>query len=393
MSTFRPKSVYFFYYAALACLAPFMTLYYQERGMSGAQIGVLAGLVPLVSWFSAPFWGGIADALQRHRAVLVLNLAGFTGSAVILLLADTFPELLFAVITYAFFVGPIVPLIDNAVMAILGDRKSNYGRVRLWGSVGWGASSLFIGSLIDQSGLRLGFYAFMAIMLVNIIVSSKLPMEMAGGTRPSYFTGLGVLVRNGRFLLLLLTALVFGVTFGVLLSYLFLFMAELGASRTLMALSLAIGTVSEIPFWFISARLLRRYGSARMIAVALLATALRNLATGLTRDPLWILPISLLHGPSFAVLWAAGVADADAAAPPGLGATAQGLFSGMMFGLGSALGGFIGGPAAAAIGYAGLFRLLGWLTAGMFVVFVAVRLRSKQVVRRRETTDFTDFTD
>ena len=41
MSNIRPKSVYFFYYAALACLAPFMVLYYAELGMSGAQIGVL----------------------------------------------------------------------------------------------------------------------------------------------------------------------------------------------------------------------------------------------------------------------------------------------------------------------------------------------------------------
>ena len=374
MSTIRPKSVYFFYYAALACLAPFMTLYYLERGMSGAQIGVLAGLVPLVSWFSAPFWGGIADALQRHRAVLVLNLAGFTGSAVILMLADTFPELLFAVITYAFFVGPIVPLVDNAVMAILGDRKSNYGRVRLWGSVGWGVSSLFIGSLIDQSGLRLGFYAFMAIMLMNLIVSSKLPMEMGGETKPSYFSGLGVLVRNGRFLLLLLASLVFGVTLGTLMSYQFLYMEELGASRSLMSWTLTANTISEIPFWFISAGLLRRFGTSKMIALALAFTALRNYAMGAIADPWLVVPISLLHGPSFAVLWAAGVADADQAAAAGLGATAQGLFAGMMFGLGSALGGFLGGPAYETIGFAALYTLLGWLALGMLVVFVAARL-------------------
>lgn len=374
MSTLRPKAVYFFYYAALACLAPFMTLYYAEQGMTGAQIGVLSGLVPLISWFSAPLWGGIADALQRHRAVLLLNIAGFAGSAVVLLLADTFPKLILAVVTYAFFVGPIVPLVDNAVMGILGEQKSNYGRVRLWGSVGWGLSSLFIGTLMDLSGLQIGFYAFMGIMLINLVVSSKLPMEIAGGTRPSYLSGLGVLVRNGRFLLLLLASLVFGVTLGVLMSYQFLYMEEMGASRSLMSWTLTANTISEIPFWFISAGLLRRFGSSKMIALALGVTAVRNLAMGAISDAWWVVPISLLHGPSFAVLWAAGVADADAAAPPGLGATAQGLFSGMMFGLGSALGGFLGGPAYEAIGFAAMYTLLGWLAFGMLVVFVAARL-------------------
>lgn len=379
----RPKSVYFFYYAALGCLAPFMALYYAELGMTGAQIGVLSGTIPLVNLFSAPFWGGIADATRRHRAVLLTTIAGFGGSAVVLLLADTFAELLMAVIVYAFFVGPIVPLIDNAVMAFLGDRKSDYGRVRLWGSVGWGTTGLIIGSLIERSGLAIGFYGFMAIMAVTFLAAARLPMDIGERARHSYSAGLGVLLRNGRFLLLLLVSLVFGITLGVMLSYQFLYIAELGGSRTLMAWTMTANTLSEIPFLFISAGLLRRFGSSKMIALALAFTSVRNLAMGVVSDPWLVLPISLLHGPSFAVLWAAGVADADAAAPRGLGATAQALFSGMMFGLGSALGGFLGGPAYETIGFAALYSLLGWLALGMLVVFVAARFAG----RRRPTAD------
>ncbi len=374
MSNIRPKSVYFFYYAALACLAPFMALYYAELGMSGAQIGVLSGMIPLVNWFSAPFWSGIADARQRHRAVLLITIAGFGGSAVLLLLADTFIELLLSVIVYAFFVGPIVPLVDNAVMTILGDQKSDYGRVRLWGSVGWGTTGLFIGLLIERSGLAIGFYGFMAIMFITFLSAARLPINIAERARQGYSAGLGVLARNGRFLLLLLVSLVFGVTLGVMLSYQFLYIEALGGSRTLMAWTMTANTLSEIPFFFVSAGLLRRFGSGKMIAMALAITVVRNLAMGAITNPWMMLPISLLHGPTFAILWAAGVADADAAAPPGLGATAQGLFSGMMFGLGSALGGFLGGPAYEAIGFAALYTLLGWLALGMLVVFVAARL-------------------
>src|SRR5690606_9989032 len=120
--------------------------------------------------------------------------------------------------------------------------------------------------------------------------------------------------------------------------------------------------------------LLRRFGTSRMIAAALGISTLRYLALGAMTNPLLVLPISLLHGPSFAMMWTAGVADADTAAPPGLGATAQGLFAGMMFGLGAALGGFLGGPAYEIIGFARLFSLLGWLTFAMLLVFVAARL-------------------
>jgi len=390
MSTTRPKAVYFFYYAALACLVPFMSLFYQERGMNPNQIGVLAGLIPLIGWVSAPFWGGIADARQRHRAVLLLGIAGVWAAVVGLYFAQTFAQMLLAVVVYAFFIAPIVPIVDNAVLCLLEERRNLYGRVRMWGSYGWASASLLIGPLLERVGLIWSFFGFLSLMAVNFAVTVRLPLGIIPAERPAYRAGLGILARNGRFMLLLITALVFGLTMGVLLSYQALFLDELGASRSLIALASTVGTLSEIPFWFVSAGLLRRFGTARMIAMALLLTTLRNIALAAMRNPVLVLPISLLHGPSFAVLWAAGVADADAAAPPGVGATAQGLFSGMMFGLGSALGGFIGGPASAAIGFSRLFSLLGWLTAGMFVVFVAVRLRSKQGERKRETTDFTD---
>jgi len=375
MSMSRPKAVYFFYNGALACLVPFMSLYYKGRGMSAAEIGILAGIIPLITWGSAPFWGGIADALRRHRAVLLLTIGGAWLAVVGLYFAATFAQLLLAVVTYAFFIGPVVSLVDNAVLNLLGDNRAGYGRVRMWGSFGWALAAIALGPILERAGLSWSFYGFFIGMAAAFIASARLPMNVAVATaRQAYTAGLGVLVRNGRFLLLLLTALVFGISIGVLLSYQILYLEELGASRTLMALSVAVGTISEIPFWFISAGLLRRFGSARMIAVALLVATARNLGMGLMRDPLWIFPISLLHGPSFAMLWTAGVADAADAAPPGLGATAQGLFSGMMFGLGGALGGFVGGPAAAAIGFSRLYGLLGCLTAGMMVLFVAVRL-------------------
>ncbi len=381
MSTTRPKAVYFFYYAGLACLAPFMSLYYQERGMSGAQIGVFSGIIPLVTWISTPLWSGIADARHRHHAVLLLAIAGLWVAGGTLYFAAAFLALLAAVIAYAFFNAPIVPLVDNAVMSLLGDDKSGYGRVRLWGSVGWGLTAAILGPMLDRAGLNWMFYGFLILMAVNFVVALRLPMNIVADARHVYSAGLGILLRNGRFLMLLLVSLVYGITLGVLLSYQFLFLDELGASRTVMALSLTMTTVSEIPLWFISPALLRRLGPNRMIALALAATTVRNLALGVMTSPWWVLPISLLHGPSFAVLWAAGVADADAAAPPGLGATAQGLFAGMMFGLGSALGGFLGGPAYEIIGFARLFSALGWLALVMLIVFVAGRM----LPRRRKS--------
>jgi hypothetical protein len=62
----------------------------------------------------------------------------------------------------------------------------------------------------------------------------------------------------------------------------------------------------------------------------------------------------LLHGPSFAVLWAAGWPTLTRPRPPGWGATAQGLFSAAVSGSARPWAA-IGGPAAEIIGFARLF--------------------------------------
>ena len=52
--------------------------------MNGTQIGLLSGLIPLVTWFSAPLWGGIAAPRKRHRAVLLLVIAGLWAAVLAL---------------------------------------------------------------------------------------------------------------------------------------------------------------------------------------------------------------------------------------------------------------------------------------------------------------------
>lgn len=373
MSTTQPKAVYALYYGALACLVPYMTLYYQQKGLNGFQIGIMASIIPLVTLASSPFWSGIGDATHRHRAVLLLTIAGLWSSVLLLYLVSGFPAMLTAVVLYAVFIGPIAPLVDNAVMALLGERRAEYGRVRVWGAFGWGGAALILGPMLQRAGLAWAFYGFLFFMALCFVAASRLPMA-ASTVRTAYRAGLGRLLKNGRFLLLLFVSLIYGLSLGTLLSYQFLFLSELGASRTLMSLTLTAATLSEVPFWFLSGPLIARFGPNKLIAFGLLMGVVRLFALALIGAPWLALPISLLHGPSFAVLWAAGVADADSAAPAGLGATAQGLFAGAMNGLGSALGGFFGGLAWEAIGFEQLFAVMGWLTAGALIVFVSARM-------------------
>jgi MFS transporter, DHA1 family, multidrug resistance protein len=66
----KPKIYYFFVYGAMASLIPYLVIYYQGLGLSGSQIGLLAGIPTLISLLSTPVLGGLADATNKKRPLL-----------------------------------------------------------------------------------------------------------------------------------------------------------------------------------------------------------------------------------------------------------------------------------------------------------------------------------
>jgi len=388
----RPKIFYFLYFAAAASLMPFLSLYYQSLGMTGRQIGALTGVVPLVMMFSAPLWGGLADVTQRHRLSLLLAIAGTWAAVLALSQPVTFSGLLLLVMVYAFFIAPIIPLMDNSVLALLGTRKAEYGRLRVWGGLGWAVAATLLGPVLQRAGLSWAFYSFLLFMFATFIVAWQLPV-LPGAAGQAYRAGLRILLTSPRFLLLLAVALVYGVSLSIFLNYLFLYLEALNASRTLMALSLTTATISELPLWYVTHRLMQRWGINRMLAIALLAMCIRAFAYAVITIPWLVLPINLLHGVSFALLWAAGVASADAIAPPGLGATAQGLFAGMVMGLGASLGAFAGGAMYDTIGPVALFQATGVMLLAALLLFAMVRLAPRRRMTPHALKEDLDTSD
>jgi len=383
----RAKLFYFLYYGATAALSPFLTLYYQSLGLSGTQIGLLAGLVPLTSMVSGTLWNAAADATRRYRAILLTATGGAWLATLLVSRAGGLAALLPTVLLMAAFSAPIGTLVDSSVANQTRKTGGDYGRVRLWGSVGWGMGALLAGPVIDRYGLIWAFVIHLTLLAGVFVVSLRVPLDHSvaePGT--SFFSRLRVLLAERAYLTLLVVALVFGMSLSMALSYLFLHMQNLGASETLMSVTLITATLSEVPFMFLSGRLIRRLGVRPIIAAALVLMAARTFAYAFMPAAGWAVAINLLHGPTYATLWAASVSESNRLAPPGLGATAQSALTSAMFGLGSALGSFSGGILYDRAGAPFMFQCAGWLllaTAGFWLV----ASRRPTADRRRRTAD------
>lgn len=369
-----PKAFYAFYYGAAACLFPFLSLYYDQVGLNGDQIGLLAGIPSVLVLVGGALWGSIADATGRHRAALVWAIAGSIICTQVLSGVERFLWLVPVVLVLGFFMSPIVPLVDHAVMELLGERRERYGKVRRWGAVGWGLVGPLIGWIVERFGLVWSFRGYAVLMFLCLLLVRRLPVQAATLTGP-FGGGIKRLLADRRWHLFLFLAFLAGMSSGFAFHYLFLFMDSLGATRSTMGWTLSVATISELVAFSFADRWLRRWGARPLLIVGLLASVFRLFAYSLATEPWQALAVQLLHGPSFALMWMAGVSWANKIAPMGMGATAQGLFGGVNFGLGGMAAALVGGALLERVGASAMYS---WATLGMTLgvalYFLAERL-------------------
>jgi PPP family 3-phenylpropionic acid transporter len=373
----KPKIYYFFVYGAMAALVPYLVIYYQSLGLSGSQIGLLTGIPTLMSLLSTPVWGGLADATNKKRLLLGVAILVSMTMVGVLSVTTVFLWMVLVVILYAFNAAPIIPMMDSTVMELLGEHKEQYGKLRMWGAVGWGLSAPIIGWLIERNGLQWSFWGYLIQMAVVFVVVMNLPVAHASlGGR--YWEGLRSLLQDSRWRLFLLVVFISGVGSSVLSNYLFLRLNDLGASTTLMGMALAVATLSELPVFFYSGALMQRWGARPLLVFSLFVYVFRAMLISILPAAWMVLPVQLLHGLTFSITWAAGVTYARQIAPAGLGATAQGLFSGTFFGLGGSVGALLGGMLYQAVGSALMFRYVALVVfaAALFFLWAGKPSRS-----------------
>lgn len=371
------KAFYFLYYAAAASLGPFLVIYYKYLGFTGRQIGLLAAVPPLIMLVIVPLWGAIADISGQLRKLLLLAIGGALVAVFFFSRASYFMAILPLVTIFAFFNGPIMPLVDSSTMAWLDTRRNQYGRIRVWGAIGWGAAAPLAGWLIEGSGLQWAFYGYMLLMSLAIVAALALPLQSSSSSQP-FWISLHLLVRSKPWLVFLSVVFVSGMCMGMLSNFLFVYMEELGVSKTTMGLALTFATISELPVMFYADRLLNRFAARGLILVSLAAYVLRALAYTVVSSAWMFLLVQLLHGFTFSAMWVAGVAYADKLAPNGLRATAQALFSSVFLGLGGIAGALIGGLVYDELGTVQIFYIAA-AAALAGLVFFAWASRSAHV--------------
>ncbi|KAL1431440.1 hypothetical protein MTO96_014287 [Rhipicephalus appendiculatus] len=248
----------------------------------------------------------------------------------------------------AFGVG--ISLADAAAYAMLRDRKEDYGKQRLWGTIGWGALAPLIGYLneiatgdshyIDYSP---GFYMMAAFTVLDLVSLCFLDVPRST-TSKQLLKDLTEVLVNPRALFFTFSVLNMGFLMGFVWSYGLWYLQDLGASPTLLGANLAVQCFGgEVPVLFFSGWIIKRIGYGNAVSLSIAGLSLRLAVYSFGTDPWSMLPVEVTHGLCFGLFYAAMTSYASSAAPPGTEATMQGILGGTFEGLGIASGTLVAG--------------------------------------------------
>jgi PPP family 3-phenylpropionic acid transporter len=368
MKKTAPFMFYVLYYAAISFSMPFIILYFQDLGFSGAQIGLLTGMAPLITLVGAPLWTGLADAKGKHKLVMSITILAAVVFSSLFPFFKTIIPILLLVFVYSLFSAPINSFADSATMTMLAGEKAMYGRVRIGGTIGWGLMAPLAGFIIQSYGLKWIFWGYAGIMMLTLFVSQKFTFGSNLTDAPVHWDVRKVL-RNRNWAYFLILGFIGGIAFTSVNSYLAPYMKELGANQSTVGIALTISTLGELPVLFFANRLLKRFGAYSLLKMGMIVTGIRLLLYAWFNFPMGILVFQLLNGMTYPLVWVAGVSYADENSLPGMKATAQGLWGAMVFGFGASAGGLISGLMLGSIGGQWMYLIIGcFVLAGVGII-------------------------
>lgn len=367
----RLAGFYFFYFATLGVLVPYWGLYLQSVGFAPADIGTLTAVL-LVSRIVAPIvWGGVADhtghRIRLVRVTALLTVVTFLG----VFFGATFWWLAGVMLAFSFFWHAALPLLEVSVMNSLGARAGAYGRVRLWGSVGFIVAVVALGAIVDARGPWWVLPALLVLMCGIWIASLLLPDTPsalaavdAGRFRHALrrpeviaFLAAGVLMQAGH---------------GPYYTFFSIYLESAGYTKSVIGLLWAFGVVCEIVVFLFMTRIFAAANVRRVLLVSFALASLRWLMIGFFPESIVMLVLAqTLHAASFATFHAASMQLVYRYFRGRHQHRGQAIYGGIAFGVGGAIGSFVSGYAWSAIGPAMTFALASAAAAAAFLVALA----------------------
>ncbi|XP_068150568.1 uncharacterized protein [Drosophila tropicalis] len=260
-----------------------------------------------------------------------------------------------------------VTIMDPIALTMIEKFGGDFGRERLFSSIGMAIFSPITGIMIDYSSRGLGYTDYSAAFYtydVLLVISTMSVLMMPLGEKlpaDNVFRDLWNLLKMPHVIAFIIFLFVLGNFWGFIESFLFLYLKELGAPNYLLGITITVGTVSSIPFLYGAEKITRIFGHVNLIIIAFFSHAGRLVGYSFIENAWWCFPFEAMESLSCHLMWVAAATYCSILAPKSLLATLIGVLGMAHFSLGRGSGSFTGGLLIGQFGTRDAFRYMGLL--------------------------------
>ncbi len=353
----------------------FVNVFFHEIGLGAAEIGLLSALTPLLAITVAPLVATWADRRAARVRLVGLGLLGIGFSLLALFFARGFTAVFGAYLFLAACTSVVQPLADGLIAQMSARHRLEYGRMRLWGGLGFAAVAALSGLLWSRLGYTPMFLACGTFFLVFAIGAGLL--EEGAATPSDQRFRLSLVWHDPGMLTALTVSLVIGLGWGLSTPFLGVYVARLGGNAAQIGLLYAVAAIVSSQVMRFQARWVRKLGDASVLAFGCTCMAVNYAVIAFVHNPNLLIASSALEGVGFALFFVGTVRIVDQRAPVGCSSTLQSIRNGLTYGIAPLLASPAGGLVFGA-GGAGVFML----TSGLMLIGAIIALLSRQRLER-----------
>ncbi|RKO72640.1 MFS transporter [Sphingobacterium puteale] len=374
---------------------------------SGMEVANIFSTQSLGAVFAPFFVGFVAD--RYFNAERVLSALHLLGAALLYGMSQAPDASHFYPYVFVYFMAYMssLSLSNGIAFRHIADAKKYFPGVRVWGTIGWICSGLVISYLfrwdspgaISRGALHntfiMGAVCSVLLALFSLFLPKTPPQIRVKDEKFDFGKAIGLdalgLLKQKSFLIFFVTAIVICIPISFYYQNANPFLVNVGMANP--TAKMALGQFSEaiclllIPFFF------RRLGYKKMILLGIAAWALRYLffAFGDGQEKAFLLILGIvLHGICYDFMFVVGQIYTDRIAGEKYKASAQGLITIAMYGVGMLIGFWVAGGVSdyLKVAYAEQFwEYLWFIPAGISffcLLLFAVFFKEEKMVQEQE---------
>jgi MFS transporter, PPP family, 3-phenylpropionic acid transporter len=363
----------FAYFASIGLFNVYAPLWFASLGYSVLAIGAIGSLQAWTRVVAPYAWSWSGDHWEHGaRRATLLRIA--TSLALVfaaaLLWARGYGAVSLVVLLLFLANGGIVPLAEAALSQRLATAQgldvARYGRVRVWGSIGFIVSVTAFGPILQATGIATLPAFTVAIIAALAVAAWRLPQGTSSHATPVQAAH-GVLAVLRRPVVAWFFAGVFLTVLAHTALYIFfsLYLVELGYGKTAVGLLWAVSVAVEIVFFWTQGRWFARWDAQAWLVFAAAASVLRFGAIAAFGGIAVVLVLAqTLHAFTFAAQHAACITLIDKHFAGPLRGRGQALYTTLGYGASGVIGGLAGGAISERFGFPAVFAASAVVSVG-----------------------------